>query len=63
MNVHVNSDCISCGLCVSLCPSVFLITDGGTAGVYSRELAPDPDLEVQAQEAAENCPVNAIEIG
>ena len=38
MNVHVNSNCISCGLCVSTCPNVFLITDGGTAGVYSLSL-------------------------
>lgn len=42
MNVHVNSNCISCGLCVSTCPNVFLITDGGTAGVYSREVPPRP---------------------
>ena len=61
MNVHVNANCISCGLCVSLCPNVFLITDGGTAGVYSREVA--PDLEGQAQEAADTCPVSAIEVG
>ena len=61
MNVHVNSNCISCGLCVSTCPNVFLITDGGTAGVYSREVA--PDLEAQVQEAADTCPVNAIEVG
>lgn len=38
MNVHVNADCISCGLCVSICPDVFHITEGGTAGVYSREV-------------------------
>lgn len=61
MNVHVNSNCISCGLCVSLCPDVFHITEGGTAGVYSRELA--PELENQAREAADACPVSAIEVG
>ncbi len=61
MNVHVNSDCISCGLCVSTCPNVFLITDGGAAGVYSREVA--PELEEQVQAAADACPVSAIEVG
>ena len=61
MNAHVNSDCISCGLCVSLCPQVFLITDGGTAGVYTREVA--PELEAPVQEAANSCPVSAIEVG
>ena len=33
MKVHVNANCISCGLCVSLCPNVFHITEGGTAAV------------------------------
>jgi len=61
MNVHVNAKCISCGLCVSLCPHVFLITDGGDAGVYTREVA--PELEAQVQEAAGSCPVSAIEAG
>lgn len=61
MNVHVNSDCIGCGLCASTCPNVFLMTDGGTAGVYSREVP--PELEEQVQEAADTCPVSAIEVG
>ena len=49
MKVHVNANCISCGLCVSLCPNVFHITEGGTAGVYSQEVA--PELEARAQAA------------
>lgn len=61
MNVHVNAKCISCGLCVSLCPQVFLITDGGTAGVYSREVP--AELEDVVQQAADSCPVSAIEVG
>ena len=60
MKVHVNANCISCGLCVSLCPNVFHITEGGTAGVYSQEVA--PELEAQVQEAANSCPVSAIEV-
>ena len=61
MNAHVNANCISCGLCVSLCPQAFLITDGGTAGVYTREIP--PDLEDAVQQAADSCPVSAIEVG
>ena len=61
MEVHVNGNCIGCGLCASTCPNVFLITDGGTAGVYSREVA--PELEEQVQAAADTCPVSAIEVG
>ena len=35
--------------------------DGGAAGVYSREVA--PELEEQVQAAADACPVSAIEVG
>ena len=61
MKVHVNASCIGCGLCASTCPNVFLITDGGTAGVYSQEVP--PELEEQVQAAADGCPVSAIEVG
>ena len=61
MNGHVNANCISCGLSVSLCPDVLHITEGGTAGVCARE-AP-PEVESVVQEAAGTCPVSAIEAG
>lgn len=61
MKVHVNSNCIGCGLCASTCPDVFLITDGGTAGVFCQEVP--PELEEQVQAAAGTCPVSAIEAG
>ena len=59
MNAHVNANCISCGLCVSTCPSVFFITDGGTAAAQ-RDIP--PETEDQVQEAANACPVEAIEV-
>ena len=31
MNVHVNENCIGCGLCVNLCGSVVLMTEEGAA--------------------------------
>ena len=31
MQVHVNGNCIGCGLCASTCPDEFFLTDGGTA--------------------------------
>lgn len=61
MKVRVNSNCIGCGLCASTCPNVFLMTDGGTAGVFREEVS--PELEDQVQEAAGICPVSAIEAG
>ena len=59
MNVHVNENCIGCGLCVNLCGSVFLMTEEGVAAAKD---AIYPDEEGFIQEAAESCPVSAIEI-
>ena len=58
MNVHINANCISCGLCVSTCPDVFHITEGGTAGVYSREVS--PELEDVVQLKASFCLGNCL---
>lgn len=54
MKFHVNADCIGCGLCVSTCPEVFTMTDGGTA-------AAAPADEAAATDAMQTCPVGAIE--
>lgn len=59
MTAHVNENCIGCGLCPSICPSVFTMTDEGVAS--ARDEIP-PEDEGMAQEAAESCPVNAIEV-
>ena len=59
MNVHVNENCIGCGLCVNLCGSVFLMTEEGAAAAKD---AIYPDEEGFIQEAAESCPVGAIEV-
>ena len=58
MNIEINRDgCVSCGLCVSICPEVYRIADDGLAEVYSK---PTDDLKSKVAEAAENCPVNVI---
>ena len=57
MTAHVNGNCIGCGLCPSICPSVFTMTDEGVAAARD-EIA--PEYEGQVQEAAESCPVSAI---
>lgn len=59
MEAHVNSNCIGCGLCPSICPAVFTMTEEGVAAARD-EIA--PEYEGQTQEAAESCPVNAIEV-
>ncbi|MDE7454803.1 MAG: ferredoxin [Clostridia bacterium] len=58
MKVKVNEDCISCGLCVNMCPEVFTYGDDGLSCVTG-----DPNAFPNAvQSAAESCPTNAIQI-
>ena len=59
MTAHVNENCVGCGLCCNLCPQVFTMLDEGVAGARDEIL---PDQETQVREAAESCPVGAIEL-
>ena len=59
MTAHVNANCIGCGLCVNQCPDVFSMTDEGVAAARDEIF---PEQEPQVQEAAESCPVSAIEV-
>lgn len=59
MTAHVNGSCIGCGLCANLCAGVFTMTDEGVAAARDEIF---PEQESQVQEAAESCPVHAIEI-
>lgn len=57
MSIKVNHDlCIGCGTCEVLCPSVFKLNAEGKADVISQE------ENGCAKNAAESCPVQAIEI-
>jgi ferredoxin len=57
MSVKVNQDlCIGCGACASLCPDVFKIGESGKSEVISH------DNIACAKNAAESCPVQAIEV-
>ena len=59
MTAHVNEACIGCGLCTGICPGVFTMTVEGSAAARDEI---DRDQEPQVQEAAESCPVSAIEL-
>lgn len=48
--------CISCGLCVSICPAVFRFNSVGKSEAYD----PQGDTESQIQTAIDGCPVQAI---
>ena len=60
MKAFVNDECIGCGLCEGTCPDVFAIGDDGLAHAIEDEI--DEELEGDAQDAADGCPVSAIEI-
>ena len=52
--------CIRCGLCPNLCPEVFSIAEGESAMAIT-DPVPE-DCRLQAQAAANSCPVDAIRI-
>ena len=61
MKARVDKDtCIACGLCPSICPEVFELTDEGYAHAIKSEVP--EDCHDEAKEAAESCPVDAIEV-
>ncbi len=52
--------CIQCGLCATLCPAVFTLEVGEPARAID---GPVPDqFQPSAREAADDCPVGAIEL-
>jgi ferredoxin len=60
MRVTVDEDtCIGCGLCVEECPEVFEMNDD-KARVKVDEVP--EDVTESCKEAAENCPVEAIQM-
>ena len=59
MKYFVNEDCIGCGFCEGVCPTVFHINDAGVS-VAAEEDVPESELDAAA-EAKDGCPVSAIE--
>lgn len=56
--VWVNEDCTGCGLCETTCPDVFQLNDQAS-------VKEDADLngnEELIKQAAEECPVEAIQV-
>ena len=61
MKAQVNKDgCISCGICVSICPEVFEFDIDGKAEAVVDEI-PQGDF-AGAEEARDSCPVSVIDI-
>lgn len=52
-------DCISCGVCTSVCPEVFRFAEDGLAEVYSDN---PEDHKDSVTEARDSCPVSIIDV-
>jgi ferredoxin len=59
MKVRIDDSCTACGLCVETCSEVFQMSDE-TAEVIVDEVP--PQFEDAVQQAADECPVEAIEV-
>jgi len=59
MQVRIEDTCTACGLCSETCPEVFELGDV-IAEVLVDEVP--PEYEDSVQEAAEDCPVQAIAV-
>ncbi len=59
MKVTVTSECVSCGLCAESCPDVFEM--GDDAAEVKVDVVPG-ELEQGVRDAADECPVEAIEV-
>ena len=49
-------NCISCGLCISICPTVFRFDPTGKSECFEPEGSSEPEI----QSAIDGCPVQCI---
>lgn len=57
MKVRIEESCTACGLCVDTCPEVFSMGDDRAEVII--DVVP-AELEDTVQQAADECPVEAI---
>jgi len=56
-NVHIDtSECIGCGACVDVCPTVFRLNDDAVCELVHEDVT---DLQC-VQEAIDTCPVECL---
>ncbi|MEM5829975.1 MAG: ferredoxin [Candidatus Aenigmatarchaeota archaeon] len=59
--IRVNEKCIGCGACIAIAPEIFEFNKDGFSYAKISETN-DKKLIGKAKEAAEACPVGAIEV-
>jgi len=59
MRVSIEDTCTACGLCVDTCPEVFEMGDDMAQVIVDEVPA---EFEEAAQQAADECPVEAITV-
>ena len=57
MKVRIEDSCTACGLCIDTCPGVFQMGDEIAEVITSTV---PPELEEEVEQAADECPVEAI---
>ena len=60
--IWIEDGCISCSLCQDVCPDVFEVRDGETCVVRPGAAANFRALDDEIRLAAEDCPVEVIQI-
>lgn len=60
MQVRIEDSCTACGLCIDTCPDVFVMGDELAEVTVGHVPA---GLEENVQQAADECPVEAIVVG
>jgi len=61
VKIRVTEKCIGCGACVAIAPEIFEFDEKGFSRAKISETS-DKRLVEKAKEAAEACPVGAIEV-
>ena len=61
MKAYVDQDgCISCGLCMDICPEVFSYNDDGVPEAIKEDIP--KDCTERAEEARDGCPTSVIDL-
>lgn len=61
MKVYVDSSkCISCGMCVDMCPTVFSYDDDRTSKAIDSDVP--ENLQKEVKNLVDTCPVEAISV-